>query len=275
MKDISASIVVYKTPTDILAKTLKSCLDSRGVNLKLYVIDNSPTDEAKALCTDHRIEYIHNETNLGFGKAHNMVLSKVVHDYDYHIVINPDVYFDDSAIERLYGFMESDHEVGHVMPKVLNPDGTTQFLCKLLPSPINLIRRRFLSFWKSRLERSDYNYEMRFTDYNDVMNVPFLSGCFMFLRTEALKTVGFFDERMFLYTEDTDLTRRIHRQFKTIFFPGATICHHHAKGSYKEPRLLWHNIKSSIAYFNKWGWIYDSERKLINRHALLKYANDE
>lgn len=271
MKKISASIVVYKTPTDILQKTLQSCLESKGIALKLYVVDNSPTDQAKELCTDSRIEYVHNGNNLGFGKAHNLILNQTIDEYKYHIVINPDVYFESDVIEKLYDFMEQDEEIGHIMPKVLNPNGKTQFLCKLLPTPSNLITRRFLNFWKSKLERSNYDYEMHFADYNSTMNVPFLSGCFMFLRTNALKKVGFFDERLFLYTEDTDLTRRIHRHYKTMFYPKATICHHHAKGSYKEPKLLWHNIQSSITYFNKWGWINDSERELINRRTMLQY----
>ncbi|MEL7003068.1 MAG: glycosyltransferase [Bacteroidota bacterium] len=177
-------------------------------------------------------------------------------------------------MEKLYDFMETDEEIGQLMPKVLDPSGSLQHLCKLLPSPCNLVMRRFLSFMKKRLAKSNYNYEMRFSDYNSVMNVPFLSGCFMFFRTATLKQVGFFDERLFLYTEDTDLTRRMHRYNKTVFFPDAAIYHHHAKGSYKEPKLLWHNIKSTITYFNKWGWMNDTEREIINRRATLQYSSN-
>ena len=274
MKSLSVSIVVYKNPPEILSKTLKSCLNSKGVSLKLFVIDNSPTDEARKLCQHPKIEYIHNTSNIGFGKAHNIALSKVIDHFKYHIVINPDVYFDPDVLEKLYDFMETDEEIGQLMPKVLDPNGSLQHLCKLLPSPYNLIMRRFLGFWKTELEKSNYRYEMRFSDYNSIMNVPFLSGCFMFFRTATLKEVGFFDERLFLYTEDTDLTRRMHRFNKTIFYPEATIYHHHAKGSYKEPKLLWHNIKSTISYFNKWGWINDSERELINRRATFQYSQN-
>jgi GT2 family glycosyltransferase len=102
------------------------------------------------------------------------------------------------------------------------------------------------------------------------MNVPFLSGCFMFFRTSALKQVGLFDERFFLYAEDTDLSRRMHQQFKTLFYPKAEIFHVHARGSYKNFVLTLHNLKSAAQYFNKWGWFYDPIRKEINRNTLLK-----
>jgi GT2 family glycosyltransferase len=106
---------------------------------------------------------------------------------------------------------------------------------------------------------------MRASGYNKIMNVPYLSGCFMFLRTEALKDVGLFDERFFMYPEDIDLTRRIHGKFRTVFFPEVSIIHHHAQSSYLNFRMLLIHIENMIKYFNKWGWIFDKERKKINR----------
>jgi GT2 family glycosyltransferase len=92
----------------------------------------------------------------------------------------------------------------------------------------------------------------------------------MFLRISALKQIGLFDERFFLYAEDTDLSRRIHQQFETLYFPGAEISHVHARGSYKDFGLTFHNIKSASQYFNKWGWLIDTERTAINRRAHLQ-----
>ena len=61
------------------------------------------------------------------------------------------------------------------------------------------------------------------------MNVPYLQGSFMFLRTKALKEVGLFYERFFMYPEDIDITRRMHKKYKTIFYPEVSIHHEHAK----------------------------------------------
>jgi len=76
-----------------------------------------------------------------------------------------------------------------------------------------------------------------------------------------------------MYLEDTDLSRRIHRVAKTIYYPYVHIYHEHQKGSYKNLKLLEIHIESAIKYFNKWGWFNDLERETINRKILekLKY----
>ncbi len=162
--------------------------------------------------------------------------------------------------------MESNTQAGLVMPKVFGADGQLQMLCKLLPMPLDLASRRFFPI-KQWFKNQNEKYEMKESGYDQVMNVPFLSGCFMFLRTAALREIGLFDERFFLYAEDTDLSRRMHQRFETLFYPGVEINHVHARGSYKDLRLTFHNIKSAVQYFNKWGWFFDEERVAINQRA--------
>ncbi len=271
MRDLTASIVVYKSPAPILSEAIESFL-AAAPQSTLYLIDNSPDDRLRKLSDDPRVNYTFNKKNVGFGAGHNQVLSKILDASKYHVVLNPDVYFDEQVIRTLYQFMEQNQAVGQVMPKVLYPDGRLQYLCKLLPTPKILLLRRFLNFLNNMHERENFQYQLQFTSYDKIMDVPFLSGCFMFLRTEALKEVGLFDERFFLYTEDTDLTRRLHSRFRTVYFPDVSIYHHHARGSYKDFRLMLRNIESAIRYFNKWGWLNDPERERINRLTLEKYS---
>ncbi|ULQ59885.1 hypothetical protein K7I13_00590 [Brucepastera parasyntrophica] len=108
------------------------------------------------------------------------------------------------------------------------------------------------------------------------MNVPYLSGCFMFFRVAALITEGFFDERFFMYPEDIDITRRIHRKYKTMYYPDISIMHIHEAASYKDKKMLKIHIINLIRYFNKWGWFFDKERRTINKNVLtqLGYKRD-
>jgi len=273
MKNINVSIVLFKNDQDLVKKAIYSCVNSILIN-RIYLIDNSPTDMLSCLANlDSRIEYIFNNTNLGFGKAHNIALKRSIEEnIPYHLVLNPDVYFEGGVLEELYNFMENNPDVGLVMPKVLYPDGTLQYLCKLLPTPLDLFGRRFLNFgpFKKIVEKRNEIYELRFTGYDKIMEVPYLSGCFMFIRTEVLKKVGLFDERFFMYLEDTDLSRRIHRVAKTVYYPYVYIYHEYGKGSYKSLKLLYYHIKSAIKYFNKYGWFFDKEREEINRKILEK-----
>ncbi|GHN00387.1 glycosyl transferase family 2 [Cytophagales bacterium WSM2-2] len=265
MEKIRASIVVYETEPHLLKQAMESFLNSPMAG-QLTIIDNSPTDFLRQF-SGPRVEYIFVGKNVGYGKAHNLAMSDSLEKSHYHIVLNPDVCFNPGTLERIYDFMEDNPQAGLAMPKVYGTDGELQMMCKLLPQPLNLFLRRFFPFDNWFKGFNDY-YEMKNTGYNRVMNVPFLSGCFMFLRTSALKRTGLFDERFFLYAEDTDLSRRIHQQFETLFFPDAEITHVHARGSYKNFKLTIRNAISAIQYFNKWGWFIDAEREIINERAM-------
>jgi GT2 family glycosyltransferase len=269
---ITASIVIYKNSLVLLQQAVKSFLNSTPDSI-LYLVDNSPTNAYAKHFQHPRINYKFNNKNIGFGAGHNLALKEILkhNKSSYHVVLNPDVFFENDVIKKLFICMESDPAIGLITPKVLYPDGRLQPLCRLLPSPLTLFSRRFLHFYPSWSNRLNHWYEMHFSGYDKIMDVPFLSGCFMFLRLDTLREMGLFDERIFLYTEDTDLTRRIHRKYRTIFYPEAVIYHYHERGSYKNAIKLMHHVFSAITYFNKWGWYSDSERKLINEQVVLKF----
>lgn len=239
------------------------------LSLKILLVDNSPTNELNSLQDlDSRIEYIKADHNLGFGRAHNIALRSSLTNSQYHLILNPDIRLGPDTLEKLIALLDSDTSVGLALPKVLNFKSELQFLCKRLPAPFDLLLRRLKLTWLFK-RRANY-YEMRDKDYNASFEAPILSGCFMFLRVDALKKIGLFDERYFMYLEDFDLSRRIHKHFKTLYFPEAQIYHAHARQSYGLNKLLLIHLRSAIQYFTKWGWFYDKERNAVNKQTALK-----
>lgn len=266
---VSSSIVLYRTIPDELRTCLRALL-SNGID-KVFIIDNSETNQLKSVCdVDARIEYVFNNSNIGYGAAHNIAMRRSIEEgFSYHLVANPDVSFEKDVICRIIEYMDSHADVGQLIPNTLYPDGRLQYVVRLLPRPIDIISRRFMPVnWVRRI---NYRYLLEFADHTKEMNIPFHQGSFMFFRNEALKKVGLFDENIFMYMEDVDLTRRMHRFYKTIFWPQVTIIHSHRSGSYKSLRLLRIHIISAIKYFNKWGWLFDRERKIWNREIVEKY----
>lgn len=268
---VSGSIVLYKTDSGI-KHSIESFLNT-SLPVKLYLVDNSPTDKLRTefadVLADSRIEYIFNNKNIGFGAAHNIAIRRVYNFSQYHLVLNPDINFSPGVLENLFEYSERNYNAGLVMPKIIYPDGNIQYTCKLLPTPLDLVFRRFLPSGITR--KRLHFFELRDTGYDKEMEVPYLSGCFMFLRTQALKDVGLFDERFFMYPEDIDMTRRIHSKYKTLYYPYVSVVHTHAKESYKSAKLLWIHIFNMIKYFNKWGWFFDKERKRINKRILSQF----
>ncbi len=218
MSLVTASIVIYNNAPDVLNKAIDSFLNTE-LDVHLYLVDNSPTDQLHTAWDDPRVTYIFNGQNLGYGAAHNVAIKRAMkQESRYHLVLNPDVYFEQGVIETLQTYMDDNPDVGLVMPKVLYPDGREQRLCKLSPAPKDQFYRRFMPI-RSILERRNELYELRGADFTQEMNVPFLSGSFMFLRIDALKKVGLFDEHIFMYLEDADLCRRLHRHYRTMYYP--------------------------------------------------------
>jgi GT2 family glycosyltransferase len=261
--DLTAAIVAYNTDLAELKLSINSCLSS-SLLIQVIVVDNSASDELDTLCHLCKVKYIRTVRNIGFGAAHNVAFDSALPS-KYHLVLNPDVQFDQGVLEELYEFLELNESVGLVMPRVLYPDGSAQNLCKRLPSPIDVFAKRLLSrrvqnLCRLRLEA----FEILDMDMGKVLSVPYLSGCFMFLRSNAMRDVGGFDERFFMYFEDLDLTRRIHQHYSTAYYPTRTIVHRHEKGSYKSTMLLFCGIRSAVRYFNKWGWVMDRDRDAIN-----------
>src|SRR6478735_210786 len=102
MLDLSISIVLYKNDEQEIRRLL-NCIYSAKLSYKIYLIDNSPGDDLKCL-TKRDIEYIFNNKNLGFGKAHNIALRKSINQSLYHLVLNPDIEFEAGTLERLFAF---------------------------------------------------------------------------------------------------------------------------------------------------------------------------
>lgn len=268
MYDFTACIVTYNTEKDEL-KQIIDCLQKVKLNFKLWISDNSEEDYLRGFIeemNDTRLEYIFNNANRGFGAGHNVVIEKLIGNEEvskYHLIINADITFPEGTIEKLYSYMEGDVEIGQTGPKIKDPDGKISYSCRLLPNPFNLILRRFLPFRKL-LDKMDYEYEMKWYDYSKEMEVPILSGCFMFVRTEVFKNIGKFDERYFMYMEDYDLCRRIGEKYRVMCYPFAEIVHEHGKASYKSRKMMMIHVRSAIKYFNKWGWFFDRNRTQVN-----------
>jgi GT2 family glycosyltransferase len=264
---ISASIVLYNSDIEQIKSVILSYKPSE--KRLLYLIDNSPvrTDIIQIVQNSDNIKYHFMNENKGYGAGHNVAINMAIESKTkYHIILNPDLEFEPCIIDKIATFMDTDETIAQVMPKILDQKGELQYLCKLIPTPIDLILKRF--FPEKLTRKSSIRYQLKFADYEKTMNVPYLSGCFMFFRTSSLETVGGFDERFFMYPEDIDITRRMHKVFKTIYYPEVSIIHVHAAESYKNKKMLIIHISNIIKYFNKWGWIFDGERKMVNKKLL-------
>jgi len=248
-KHITASIVVYKENLKVLENAIDSFLGS-PLSKKLYIIDNSPSNEFKNKIQNDSVEYIYSNKNVGFGKGHNSILHKLTSENKYHLILNPDVRFHPEILEKLVLKMESNESFSMIAPRVLNSNNELLYTARRYPSLFELIFR-FLGIFKKFTIRGEYKNQ----NHKQSFSPDFVQGSFMLFKTEDLLRLKGFDERYFMYMEDVDICRKIDLSGKRkLYFPATEIIHTHRKGSSKEFRLFFIHISSIIKYFIKWGF---------------------
>lgn len=266
MEDLTVSIVTHSTPVEELTKAVECVLRSPRVKLIDILNNSGPAilNEYKSRLAKYGTKIkIREIENHGYGVGHNIsIKDNIDSKTGYHLVMNSDVRWDGDILGVLCDEMDRRPEVGMIMPKVYYPDGCLQLTARRLPTPYDVFAKRFLPSFltKKRMEK----YLLAIADHGKEIDCPYLLGSFMLIRNSALRDCGIFDERFFMYPEDIDLTRRIHRKYKTIYFPGVSIIHEHKAASRKSFKMLWIHATNMIRYFNKWGWWVDNERRQMN-----------
>jgi GT2 family glycosyltransferase len=165
-----------------------------------------------------------NYANRGYAAANNQGIE--VAKGRYVLLLNSDTLVLDGAIDKMVNFAEAHPEAAATACRVLNSDRTWQPTCFLFPSALNLlIAALYLNklFPRSRLWGRE---RMTWWDGQDVRAVEVVTGCFIFVRREAIEQVGVLDESYFMYGEEADWCYRFRKAgWKVLFTPAAQIVH--------------------------------------------------
>jgi len=260
--DISIVILNYKS-RGLTLNCIKSIKEADFKNLKyeIIVVDNNSEDSLGDILAWQYpdIKFIQNKINLGMGAGNNIGIKQA--QGDYIIIMNPDTIAFTDTFRRMHDFMEANPKVGIAGPQQFYPDKTVQDSCYRWHSLLTPIYRR-IPLGKFRAAKKDLaRFLMKDFNHKTTREVNWLLGSFLFCRLKALKQVGLFDERFFLYFEDTDLCRRFWKKnWQVVYYPEAKVIHNHIRQSAQDPwyKFLWnkatrHHVASWLKYLKKWG----------------------
>ncbi len=216
---------------------------------ELIVIDNASTDGSVECVKRHfpKATIIEPGRNLGFAAACNYGARAA--KGEYLLFHNPDLQIDRGTIDRLLEVYGAEEKVGVVAGRMRFPDGSFQANCRNFPTIGNLIFSRGSAI--SRFVGRAGTYTL--PDYNDMTEIPAVAGTLMMISKKLFVRQEGFDERYFMYMEDTDICLRLHRSgYRNFFVPRAGGVHLWGKGSRggKVKRLYYHHI-SVWKYFVK------------------------
>jgi GT2 family glycosyltransferase len=251
--DISVIIVGWNAK-----RYLEQCLESLAEappsrSTEIFVVDNASSDGSAEMVEARfpNVNLIRGHQNLGFAKANNLAIRES--RGRYVTLVNPDVKVLPGCLDALAEYLDRNHIVGNVGPRVLNADMTLQSSCRAFPTLWN----NFCSatglaaaFRNSRFFSGEH---MLFFPHDRTLAVDVLVGCFWMMRSEAINAVGLLDEDFFMYGEDVDWCRRCWKAgWQVVFFPGAEAVHYRGASSAIEPvRTAVGQQRSLLHYWSK------------------------
>lgn len=247
---ISASVVTYNNREEA-ENVCRSLLENtKRYPLKLYVFDNGSSDgTADALSEIDGVTVERLNKNIGFGAAHNKVLTKEIGSV--HFVINPDIIINGDVLSDMYDFLNKNRDIVLAMPQILNSDGTIQHLPKEKPTFKRLYLGRLGKIIKKfKNVRDEFIWQGR--EISSVTDINLCSGCFFAVDSGVFKELKGFDERYFMYLEDADLTLRAKQKGRVVIAPQFKVTHLWHRESAKNIKYLLIHICSSLKFLYKW-----------------------
>ncbi len=237
---------------------LDRCLTALAGAIDLTVVDNSSSDAVREVAVAHGVRYLDAGANLGFAAGVNVGLREIPESSDCDVLLlNPDAIVEPDALRALSTAMHVDgnERVGVVAPRIHDADGHDQRVAWPFPSPLRA--------WGEAVGLGRLPYRQ-----------GFLIGAVLLLRREALQDVGMFDERFFLYAEETDWQRRAVQHGWTSLL-AETNAEHIGAGTSSDPamrEILFHAAQET--YVRKWyggegGFSIEQRLALGRRRALF------
>ncbi len=250
--DISIILVNYKTK-DLTINAIKSVFEkTQGIDFEIFVVDNNSQDGSiEAIEKEFpNINIIKNPVNAGFGAANNIAIKQV--KGKYILCLNTDTLLINNAIKIMFDFMEKEENKNvAVCGGLLFDKYKNRIHCgQKLPSIGDIL-------WKFGIgklfPKQYYNY---INDYDltkqESSNIGYITGADILFRKSVLDEVGLFDEKFFMYFEETDLCKRIRdKGYDIKIVKNAKIIHLEGQSNNNTLQKKKMSKRSEFYYFRK------------------------
>lgn len=251
---LTSIIIVNYNTRELTDRLLKSLYQYCGSNLfEIILVDNNSRDDSVWYLKAHYpdLKYIINRVNYGFGKAVNQGARMALGEYLW--LLNSDCELIKPILPELIDVLNQSDDAAIVTPKTIDQNDQFHANCRKFPNYYNLLFSR-----GSLLSRLPFlnkqAAEYTLPDYDTVTRVDSVAGTAILIRRAEFENMGGFDERFFMYLEDTDLCLRLNKQKKYCYYVPQAVVRHKFQGSAEDshtPRIV-HHHRSMLEYFLKW-----------------------
>jgi hypothetical protein len=250
---LTSIIIINYNTFELTSRLLKSIYKHCDKDeFEIILIDNASADSSveKIRSEFSEIKLIENKKNRGFAKAANQGAAAAEGEYLWFL--NSDCELTEQVLNKLKSALKNHADAAAVTPKTVNRDGRFHSVCRNYPNYRNILFSR-----GSLLSRipglEDYAETYTLGDYEETTRVDAMAATAMLILREDFDKVGNFDERYFLYFEDTDLCLKLNRQGRLCYYVPDAVVKHELQASSKSPaRRIMHHHVSAMEYFLKW-----------------------
>jgi N-acetylglucosaminyl-diphospho-decaprenol L-rhamnosyltransferase len=249
--DDIAIITVSTSEAHWLGPCLSTVFAHMGdLRCDVVVVDNESRDgTADMVATQFPDARVVPSRNHGFSHANNRGLMTC--DARYVLFLNPDTEIVEGTFEELVQAMDARPTVGLIGVRQVVPDGSLDTTIRRFPNALRALGDALSAERLPRRPRWLGERELDRSLYDREVGCDWTSGSFMLARREAIESAGFLDERYFMYSDETDLCRRIKNAgWEIRHLPSMTILHHDGKAGIK-PSIESLSAASRIRYAQK------------------------
>jgi N-acetylglucosaminyl-diphospho-decaprenol L-rhamnosyltransferase len=261
-----AAVVVNFEGGPLLADCVGSILaDTSAGPMELVVVDNQSLDDSiTTLLTAHPgVHVVRAPGNIGYARAANLGIAAT--RAPIVAVLNADTVLQPVSAVALVSRLEREARLAACGPRLRNPDGSDYPSARSMPSIPIAIGHGLLGIWWPT-NPFTARYRQLDADPSVPRLVDWISGAALWLRRRALDDVGGWDERYFMYLEDTDLCWRLRGAgWEIAYEPAGVVMHVQGASTARRPyRMLLEHHRSA--------WRFARTRLTGPRAVLLPFA---
>lgn len=223
-----------------------------GLRLRVVAVDNASRDGTTALLRSTTgVELVASTANLGYSGGINLVWESAVLGSDAILVANPDLRLEDTALAELWTRLQQPH-VGAVVPRMLTSDGELYPSLRYEPTLARSLGDALLGARLRGRPRWSTTTDHAPSSYDHAHPIDWATGACLLVRSDVARTVGPWDERYFLYSEEVDYLRRIREAGWQVWYEPASRVRHEGGGSGTSAQLAALQAVNAVRYAERW-----------------------
>ena len=257
--ELSIVIVSYNTK-DLTRECLQYVYrEAEGINTEILLVDNNSSDGSQLMVETEfpQVKLMRSAVNLGFGAANNLALEAA--RGRYIVLLNTDAFLTPGSLAIARDHMAANPGAALGGARLVGRDLSWQPSARMFPHIISdflVLTGLAAKFPKSKLFG---HFDRTWADPLQPSQADWVPGAFSIIRSDVLRSVGFFDSRFFMYGEEVDLCRRIKRAGHQVWYwPDIVVVHiggessrHLKDGDLPGAQVVNWRMRSTLLYYRK------------------------